>query len=90
MIGAGEAAWGDWFQLCFAAAMAILAVILVIEAIGTFRRQAARKAAWIPPHLGYDRGYVQLYISHVEGADKGADLDFLKGKARWQTLKRVS
>ena len=45
MIGAGEAAWGDWFQLIFAAAMAILAVILVIEAIGTFRKQAARKAA---------------------------------------------
>ena len=42
---------------------------------------AARKAAWIPLHLGYDRGYVQLYISHVEGADKGADLDFLKGKS---------
>jgi dihydroxy-acid dehydratase len=42
---------------------------------------AARKVAWVPPHLGYDRGYVQLYISHVEGADQGADLDFLKGKS---------
>lgn len=44
LIGGGTAAWGDWFQLVFALAMVILAVILVIEAIGTFRRQAAAKA----------------------------------------------
>ena len=31
MIGGGTAAWGDWFQLVFAAAMVILAVILVVE-----------------------------------------------------------
>jgi len=36
LIGAGGAAWGDWFQLVFAVAMAVLAIILVIEAIGTF------------------------------------------------------
>ena len=42
MIGGGTAAWGDWFQLVFALAMVILAVILVIEAIGTFQRQAAK------------------------------------------------
>ena len=36
--------WGHWFQLIFAAAMVILAVILVIEGIGTFSRQAARKS----------------------------------------------
>lgn len=36
MIGGGTAAWGDWFQLLFAAAMVILAVILVIEGIQTF------------------------------------------------------
>ena len=40
MIGAGEALWGDWFQLCFAAAMAILAVILVIEGLQTFSKQS--------------------------------------------------
>jgi len=40
MIGAGEALWGDWFQLCFAAAMAILAVILVIEGAMTFSKQS--------------------------------------------------
>ena len=31
--------WGDWFQLAFAAAMAILAVVLVIEGVKTFTRQ---------------------------------------------------
>ena len=42
LIGAGEAAWGDWFQLVFALAMAVLAIILVIEAVGTLRKQAAK------------------------------------------------
>ncbi len=45
MIGAGQALWGDWFQLVFAAAMAVLAIILVIEGIQTFSRQAKKKAA---------------------------------------------
>ncbi len=27
----------------------------------------------------YERGYIKLYIDHVLGADKGADLDFLVG-----------
>ncbi len=45
VIGAGEAVWGDWFQLIFALAMVILAVILVIEAIGVLRKQAAKKVA---------------------------------------------
>lgn len=40
---------------------------------------AARKAAWKPLTPAADRGYVSLYIKHVEQADKGADLDFLKG-----------
>jgi len=31
--------WGHWFQFFFAAAMAILAVILVIEGIKTFKKQ---------------------------------------------------
>ena len=39
MIGAGQALWGDWFQLFFAAAMAILAIVLVIEGIQTFKKQ---------------------------------------------------
>ena len=44
MIGAGAAAWGDWFQLLFALAMSALAVILVIEAIGTLARKRAARA----------------------------------------------
>ncbi len=43
-IAGGTAVWGDYFQLVFALAMAILAVILVIEGIQTFRKQAQRKA----------------------------------------------
>ena len=35
--------WGNWFQLAFAAAMAILAVILVVEGVKTFKKQAAKK-----------------------------------------------
>ena len=38
-----------------------------------------RKAEWIPPKPLADRGYVKMYIEHVEQADKGADLDFLVG-----------
>ena len=43
MIGAGQALWGDWFQLFFAAAMAILALVLVAEGIQNFKKQAAMK-----------------------------------------------
>jgi L-arabonate dehydrase len=42
---------------------------------------AERKAKWIAPKPSASRGYVSLYIKHVEGADKGADLDFLKGSS---------
>lgn len=45
LIGGGTAAWGDWFQLILAAAMAVLAVILVIEGIQTFKRIAEEKKA---------------------------------------------
>jgi dihydroxy-acid dehydratase len=38
-----------------------------------------RKKAWVKPELHIDRGYVNLYIHHVQQADKGADLDFLVG-----------
>ncbi|MBP5697534.1 MAG: carbon starvation protein A [Treponema sp.] len=43
VVGSGKSVWGDWFQLAFAAAMAILAVILVIEGAKTFKKQAAKK-----------------------------------------------
>jgi L-arabonate dehydrase len=39
-----------------------------------------RRQRWQQPSLpGADRGYVHLYIRHVEQAHKGADLDFLTG-----------
>ncbi|MEE3070796.1 MAG: L-arabinonate dehydratase [Pseudomonadota bacterium] len=40
---------------------------------------AARLAAWIPVHERAASGYAFLHQTHVEGADTGADLDFLKG-----------
>lgn len=43
MVGAGTAAWGDWFQLLFAAAMAVLAVFLVVEGFQTFKAQSNKK-----------------------------------------------
>ncbi len=40
-----------------------------------------RRKAWIKPAPAAERGYVSLYIKHVMGADKGADLDFLRGSS---------
>ena len=40
---------------------------------------ARRRAEWRPPAPASESGYVQMYIRHVEQADKGADLDFLRG-----------
>lgn len=42
---------------------------------------ARRKAAWKPVYPQSTRGYVQLYQQHVEQANLGADLDFLKGSS---------
>jgi L-arabonate dehydrase len=39
----------------------------------------ARLAAWKPRHERYEGGYAWLHQTHVQGADTGADLDFLKG-----------
>ena len=38
-----------------------------------------RLAAWKPNHDLLTSGYAWLHQQHVEGADTGADLDFLKG-----------
>jgi dihydroxy-acid dehydratase len=38
-----------------------------------------RKAAWVPAAPVAVRGYVKLYIDHVQQAHLGADLDVLKG-----------
>ncbi|MCB0836015.1 MAG: dihydroxy-acid dehydratase [Bacteroidetes bacterium] len=41
---------------------------------------ARRRAAWKPAVDDTVRGYVKMYVDHVNQADKGADLDFLVGK----------
>jgi len=38
-----------------------------------------RKKAWIPPAPMAERGYVKLYIDHVQQAHLGADLAILRG-----------
>lgn len=38
-----------------------------------------RRAEWTPPKPMADRGYVKLYIDHVQQAHLGADLDILQG-----------
>ena len=42
---------------------------------------AKRRAAWMAPQAATKRGYVSMYVKHVMGADKGADLDFLQGSS---------
>ena len=48
-----------------------------------------RLQAWQPEADSHTSGYAQLYVNHVESADQGADLDFLKGK-RGSFIKRHS
>jgi L-arabonate dehydrase len=40
-----------------------------------------RRKMWKKPESAYARGYVNLYVEHVQQADKGADLDFLVGRS---------
>jgi dihydroxy-acid dehydratase len=40
-----------------------------------------RRAAWKPPKPHTTRGYVKMYVDHVNQASEGADLDFLVGKS---------
>lgn len=40
-----------------------------------------RRKEWQPLNLGYDRGYVNLYLRHVQQSHEGADLDFLVGNS---------
>lgn len=42
---------------------------------------AQRRAAWVAPDPLAERGYVKLYIDHVEQAHLGADMDVLVGKS---------
>ena len=43
--GGGAPMWGHYFQLVFAIAMVVLAVILIIEGLNKFKEQAAKKTA---------------------------------------------
>jgi L-arabonate dehydrase len=38
-----------------------------------------RRDAWMPQKPVADRGYVRMFIQHVEQADRGCDFDFLTG-----------
>jgi L-arabonate dehydrase len=42
---------------------------------------AKRRQQWKKPEVPMERGYVNLYVKHVQQADRGADLDFLVGKS---------
>ena len=42
---------------------------------------AQRRKKWQPPKSPMTRGYVKLYVDHVNQANEGADLDFLIGKS---------
>jgi len=44
---------------------------------------ARRRAQWQKPELPpqMQRGWVKLYVDHVQQANQGADLDFLVGKS---------
>jgi dihydroxy-acid dehydratase len=46
-----------------------------------------RRAKWTTPKPVAARGYVSLYVKHVMGADKGADLDFLVGNSGSQVTR---
>jgi dihydroxy-acid dehydratase len=38
-----------------------------------------RRRSWKAPKAAFKRGYVKLYVDHVQQANLGADLDFLTG-----------
>jgi len=42
---------------------------------------ARRRQAWRPLEPHADRGYVKLYLDHVQQAHQGVDFDFLVGKS---------
>jgi dihydroxy-acid dehydratase len=39
---------------------------------------AARRAAWTPPAVNYERGYGWMFSRHIQQANEGADFDFLR------------
>jgi L-arabonate dehydrase len=47
----------------------------------------ARKQSWQPLPLATERGYVRLYLDHVQQAHLGADLDLLRGASGHEVLR---
>ena len=45
------------------------------------RGAGARRAAWTPPELEFQRATAQLYAQHVTQANEGCDFDFLERRA---------
>lgn len=45
LIGAGGAAWGDWFQMIWSIGLVVLAIILVIQGVQTMAKKKEQKAA---------------------------------------------
>ncbi|MES2427489.1 MAG: IlvD/Edd family dehydratase [Bacteroidota bacterium] len=48
---------------------------------------AIRRSKWVKLPPASNRGYVNLYVNHVQQADKGADLDFLVGGSGSEVLR---
>jgi len=46
-----------------------------------------RRKKWKAPRPVADRGYVRMYIDHVNQADEGCDLDFLVGASGTPLLR---
>jgi dihydroxy-acid dehydratase len=47
----------------------------------------ARKQSWQPLPLATERGYVRLYLNHVQQAHLGADLDLLRGNSGHEVVR---
>ena len=60
-----------------------------INLVVTEQELQNRRQSWQPIDLGYERGYVGLYVQHVMQAHEGADFDFLLGKSGHE-IKRES
>lgn len=48
---------------------------------------AARRSHFTPPEPSVSRGYVSLYVNHVQQAHLGADMDFLRGKSGSKVMR---
>ncbi len=64
---------GDWIELDVAARSLTLDV--------DDAELAHRRSTWSGPPRSSERGYVRMYVDHVQQADRGCDLDFLVGNS---------